>query len=227
MLKSLIEFVCKTISGHRCLWVFALLVLNYNEIKRVSTSFNFDLFSNSSELVHDATTETPPSITEKTLDTEIITSTTSSKINQKYCSDTDIQYQGKLNVSFGHLPLSFEEIAKRENPDETALFQPDTCIPPKNSRVAIIIPFRDETKALIRTRHLQYLLEYMIPGMKVHYLIIQKIKSSSDSSFISDSTLLIKFLDHHSTVLNCSMLDMLKQSKKTQRWTASFFMMST
>lgn len=229
MLKSVIEFVCKSINGHRCLWVFVLIVLNYNEIKKILTSIDFGSCPKDySELVLDATNETPPSYTEKTVtSTETKTTSTSSETVKKHCSDTDIQYQGKLNISFGHLPLSFENIAKREKPDETGLFQPSTCIPPKNSRVAIIIPFRDETKALIRTRHLQYLLEHMIPGIKIQLSIIQKNKFSSASSFTSDSTLLIRFLDHHSTALNSSMLDMLKQSKKTQRWTASFFMMST
>lgn len=183
MLKSVIEFVCKSINGHRCLWVFVLIALNFNEIKRILTSIHFGLCPNYSELVHDATKGTLPSYTKKTdSSTETKTTTTSSETVKKYCSDTDIQYQGKLNISFGHLPLSFENIAKREKPDETGLFQPSTCIPPKNSRVAIIIPFRDETKALIRTRHLQYLLEHMIPGMKTQFSIIQKISSQAPAT---------------------------------------------
>ncbi|CBY12736.1 unnamed protein product [Oikopleura dioica] len=184
MLKSVIEFVCKLINGHRCLWIFVLIALNFNEIKRIFASFNFGFCQNNSALVHDASKETPQSSTQKTIhSTEIKTTTTSSKIIRKFCSDIDIEHQGKLNISFGNLPLTFEEIAKRENPDETALFQPNTCTPPKNSRVAIIIPFRDETKALIRTRHLQYLLENMIPVLKrqqlyFRFYIVNQISGS-------------------------------------------------
>ena len=183
MLKSVVEFVCKSINGHRCLWVFVLMAFNYNEIKRILTSIHFGPCPSYSELVYDATKETPLSNTEKTVSSnETKTTTTSSETAEKYCSDTDIQYQGKLNISFGHLPLSFENIAKREKPDETGLFQPNTCIPPKNSRVAIIIPFRDEKKAFIRTRHLQYLLEHMIPGMKTRLSIVQKISSQAPAA---------------------------------------------
>lgn len=163
MIKNIVEAICKFLNGHRCLGVFVLLALNYYQIKKIAASLN--LASCQSKPVAEKQYKESLSAIETTTMPGEVFNTTSTTLQSKFCLDEDIQYQGKLNISFNHLPLSFEEIAKRESPDETGLFEPKTCTPPKNSRVAIIIPFRDETKALIRTRHLQYLLEHMIPGI--------------------------------------------------------------
>ncbi|CAG5110146.1 Oidioi.mRNA.OKI2018_I69.chr2.g4578.t1.cds [Oikopleura dioica] len=142
MLQKIIEAFCKFLNGNKILGVFILFGINLFYIEKLADLLKSNVCGHQKEKQkHDYLT-------------------------QKYCSDTDIEYQGHLNISFHQLPLSFAEIARRESPDSTALFTASTCIPPKNSRVAIIIPFRDEAKAKTRTRHLQYLLQYMIPVLK-------------------------------------------------------------
>ncbi|CAG5087263.1 Oidioi.mRNA.OKI2018_I69.PAR.g11501.t1.cds [Oikopleura dioica] len=182
MIKNIIEAICKFLNGHRCLGVFVLLALNYYQIKKIATSLN-SAYCPSKTKAERQYAASPSQVETTTMPGDVFNTTSTALESAEFCLDEHIEYQGKLNISFNHLPLSFEEIAKREGPDETGLFEPKTCTPPKNSRVAIIIPFRDETKALIRTRHLQYLLEHMISVLKrqqlhFRFYIINQISGS-------------------------------------------------
>lgn len=47
----------------------------------------------------------------------------------------------------------------------SSYFPKERCLVPKNKHVAIIIPFRDNAKTNERTKHLKWLLLYMIPAL--------------------------------------------------------------
>merc|ERR1711935_1058839 len=71
------------------------------------------------------------------------------------------QLQGRLKIGFAP-PPSFDEIGQANPAMGQAIYKPSECQLPYGHRVAIIIPFRDITPDQYRTKHLKWLLHYMI-----------------------------------------------------------------